>query len=224
VESALGALHRAGVYLTLEEFKGRRLVRRGSSTVEVDPRRLWNSRSAPVVYAQSSGSRGSGTPVPVTIAGVRDTGIDKCVALDARGGLAWAHAVWGVPGGAAIVHVLRLATFGTVPARWFSQLDPAAAGLAGPYRWVPRLLRWAGWLTGLRLPAPSHVPVDRPEPILQWMTEILRAGGTPYLHTYSRIPGFEQCIGRAAWRTPLSRSRRSPPSWTLCRWDTSAAA
>ena len=47
VEEALRTLHRHGVYLTVDEFKGRRPVVRGNTTIAVDPRRLRNPRSAP---------------------------------------------------------------------------------------------------------------------------------------------------------------------------------
>src|SRR5262249_53153392 len=36
VEGALQVLFRAGVYLTIDEFKGRRAARRGSATIEVE--------------------------------------------------------------------------------------------------------------------------------------------------------------------------------------------
>ena len=46
VEGALHALYRVGVYLTIDEFKGRRPAVRGTATVNVSPDRLRNPRSA----------------------------------------------------------------------------------------------------------------------------------------------------------------------------------
>jgi hypothetical protein len=185
LEPALLALHRAGVYLTIDEFKGRRPVVRGRETLEIDPAALRNTATAARLRARSSGSRGSALPVPVSLPWVRDTGIDKCLALQARGGLGWLHAVWGVPGGASIVHLLRLATLGSMPSRWFSQLDPATLDLAARYRWAPLGIRWAARVARAALPAPQHVPLGDPRPIARWMVDTLREGRTPYLHTYT---------------------------------------
>ena len=54
VEGALAALFRRGVYLTVDEFKGRRPAIRGSTTVEVGPR----SPSQPACGVPPSGSDG----------------------------------------------------------------------------------------------------------------------------------------------------------------------
>ncbi len=185
LELALLALHRAGVYLSIDEFKGRSPVRRGGATLEIDPASVHSAATTARLLARSSGSRGGALPVPVSVPWVRDTAIDKCLALEARGGLRWVHAVWGVPGGASIVHLLRLAALGAIPARWFSQLDPAALDLATRYRWAPRVVHWAGRTTGVALPMPEHVPLGAPLAIARWMGDVLQAGRTPYLHTYT---------------------------------------
>src|SRR5215210_6060854 len=58
VEGTLLDLYRNGVYLTVDEFKGRRPAIRGSSTIEVDPLRLRNPHSGGHLRTWSSGSRG----------------------------------------------------------------------------------------------------------------------------------------------------------------------
>jgi hypothetical protein len=185
LEPALLALYRAGVYLSSDEFKGRRPVSRGGITLEIDPAALHNGATIARLRARSSGSRGSALPIAISVPWVRDTAVDKCLALDARGGLAWRHAVWGVPGGASIVHVLRLAALGAIPARWFSQLDPATLDLAARYRWGPRVIHWAGRTSGTALPMPEHVPLGEPLAVARWMGDTLHAARTPYLHTYT---------------------------------------
>jgi hypothetical protein len=116
---------------------------------------------------------------------VRDWAINKSLAYAARGGTAWRHARWSVPGGATIVQLLLYAAFGATPVRWFSQVDPGAAGLDPAYLWSARALRWGGRLAGVRLPRPEHVPLDAPEPVAAWMAGLLRTGRTPHLATYA---------------------------------------
>ncbi len=58
IEGALGRLYDEGVYVTLDEFKGRRPIRRGSLEVEVRPSDFDNPLLAHHVEARTSGSRG----------------------------------------------------------------------------------------------------------------------------------------------------------------------
>ena len=96
---ALDELRERGVYLTIEEFKGRSPVVRGSTRFDVDPRQLRNPLSSVHVRSESSGSRGPRTSVGMDLAFVRDHAANVALFLDARGGLAWRQALWGVPGG-----------------------------------------------------------------------------------------------------------------------------
>lgn len=185
VESALRVLCRHGVYLTVDEFKGRRPVVRGSTTISLDPRQLQDPKARGHVPARSSGSRGSATPADVDLDFIREVAVNHCLALHARGGGAWRHAIWGVPGSAAMKRILWLAGFGAPTVRWFSQVDPAGPGLHPRYRWSADLMRWVGGLAGVPLPRPLHVPVADPLPIVRWMAEMLGTGHTPHLYTYA---------------------------------------
>jgi hypothetical protein len=84
-----------------------------------------------------------------------------------------------------MTHVLECHPFQGPPARWFSQLDPATAGLHPRYRWSVRLTRWAAMMAGAHLPRPTYVPLDDPFPIIEWMLDTLRSGQTPHLKTYA---------------------------------------
>lgn len=183
VEGALRTLYHHGVYLTLEEFKGRRPVVRGNATIEAEPKRLYNPLSTIHVSARSSGSRGAPIAVGVDFAHIRDCAVNQCLALDARGGIGWLHAIWGLPGGGAMVELLRLRSFGIHPPCWFLLLDPAALGLQLQHRWSAQVMHWGSLLAGVPLPHPRYVPFEHPLPIVYWMTEVLRRGGTPHLLT-----------------------------------------
>ncbi len=137
VEGALHVLFRQGVYLTIDEFKGRRAARRGSSTIEVDAARLRNPLSAAHVPTQSGGSGGTASPLVYDVASIRDQAANTLLALEAQGGRDWVKAIWGVSTGSAPV-VLRFGTFGRPVARWFVHVNPAAPGIHPRYRWIPR--------------------------------------------------------------------------------------
>jgi hypothetical protein len=178
VEGALRELFRAGVYLTADEYKGRRPVVRGSATIMVDPLRLRNALMAPQLWVATSGSRGEATPVPLDLACIRDRAVNMHLALDARGGARWRNAVWGMPG---IGPLLWYSAWGTPVARWFWTLNPATPGLHPRYRWSTRAIAWTGRLAGVPMPSPENVRLDAPLPIGRWMAQTLRAGEVPHL-------------------------------------------
>jgi hypothetical protein len=111
--------------------------------------------------------------------------VNLCLSLDARGGIGWRHGYWEVPGGASMVHVLECHPFQGPPARWFSQVDPAAPGLHPRYRWSATLMRWGATTAGVALPPPTYVSLDDPSPIIEWMLDTRARGETPHLQTYA---------------------------------------
>ncbi len=183
-EGALATLAGQGVYLTVDEFKGRRPVIRGSTHLHPDPRAFTNPMCAPDVPGRSSGSRGAATPVLIALDYIRDCGVDTRLTLDARGGGDWQKAYWGVPGASATVVVLRLSAFGAPVVRWFSQIDPWTRGLDARYGWSVTGLRWGSLLAGRPIAAPEFVSVEDPHPIVRWMADLLRSGRTPFLQTF----------------------------------------
>jgi hypothetical protein len=206
LEDALRQLCRQGVYLTIEEFKGRQAVVRGTTRFDVRPAALRNPLSSVHVLSQSSGSRGPRTTVGMDLAFVRDHAEDVAVFLAARGGFAWRQALWGVPGGYAMRVLLRLAAAGAPPVRWFSQIDPAAAALHPRYRWSARALRW-GSLAALRpLPGPLYASVERPLPVARWMAEVLAVGEVPHLFTFPSS-AVRLCEAAAEAGLPLAGAR-----------------
>jgi hypothetical protein len=184
VEGALLALYRAGVYLTVEEFKGRRPVVRGGTTIPVAPEALRLSGRSPALGTTTGGSRGGRTPVPLDLAAIGLRALHTGLPLALRGGAHWQTAVWGVPGG-SLVTLLQYAGLPERPARWFLQVDRDAGRLAARYRWSAQLAHRVSGLVRRPLPAPSEVALSTPEPIARWMADVLRSGGTPHLDTFA---------------------------------------
>jgi len=197
VEGALRTLYRSGVYLTVDEHKGRTPLVRGSVTLHVEPSLFANPRAAQHLPAQSSGSRGSATVVGIDLESIRDTSMNRYLALQPRGAMKWQHGIWVVPGGTTIATLLSYSFLGVPPVRWFSLVDSAAPGVGRRYQWSTRAVRWGSLLGGVRLPRPQFVPLESPLPIAHWMAEVLAAGSTPHLFT-STSCGVRLCQAAAA--------------------------
>jgi hypothetical protein len=184
LEGALRILADRGVYLTVDEFKGRGAVVRGSSSFAVDPDMLRNPASTFHLAVRSGGSRSSGTPVLMDLAFVRACGVSASILLDVWGEDGWRKAIWETPGAGARFRLLKYASFGARPERWFSQVDPAARQLEPLFRWSERGTRWAARAARVGLPRPEHVPLDDPLPVAEWMAGVRRRGGRPFLFTF----------------------------------------
>ena len=198
VEGALAVLLRSGVYLTAAEFKGRAPVVRGGETLDVSLDGLRNPTSTTHLRGATSGSRGHPLTVPVDLAHIRDWAVNFCILFETLGSRRWRHARWSLPAGDGLAFGLLYAGFGSPLSRWFSPVDPAAPGAHARYRWACRLLACESRLVGVPVPYPEHVPVDTPEPVLDWLTDTLRAGDTPHLVAYVS-PAVHLC--EAAERT-----------------------
>jgi hypothetical protein len=185
VEGALRALLAAGVYLTLDEMKGRQPVRRGTTTIAADPARLRNRLVGCDLPMHSGGSSGTLTPLGWNFAFIWERAVGMRLAEAARGPGRRRYGVWGVPGSGALVHLLDAAARGTVPERWFSQVDPRAPSIGARYRGSARLVRLAARLAGVRLPSPIHAPPDDPRSVLGWLEGVLKDGDTPELRGYT---------------------------------------
>jgi len=184
LESAVYSLYRQGVYLTVDEHKGRRPVVRGNMTFRIAPADLHNPSLRSDMFGRTSSSRGSSTLVPLEFASVRRQTTELFIDLQARGGLNWLHSIWLMPGGGALVRMIRYTFCGAAPDQWFSLGDLKSSGLHSRYLWSSRVLRWASLMAGFPLPPPKYVGLQNPLPIARWMEKVLSSGRTPHLHSY----------------------------------------
>ena len=184
VEGALRVLYSHGVYVTVDEFKGRRPATRGNATVVVNPDLLRNPLAAFHVPARSGGSRSKGTPLLFDLDFVRGCGVNACLALEARGGADWLKATWETSGAGARFRLLKFSSFGAPPVRWFSQIDPAAPGLDPVFRWSELAMRLGSSLGAVPLPLSTHAPLHSPLSIAHWMAGVLQTGNIPFLFTF----------------------------------------
>jgi hypothetical protein len=178
LEGALYRLREAGVYITFEEFKGRKPIVRHGQTIAVTARDFDNPFVPAVFYVQSGGSTGVAINVGVNLEQVASRAPDELATLSAHRLLGIPKLRWSpiLPTG-SLRHILRAAYIGEPPLRWFSPL-----GLRDSRYWVKYALAtyysvaWAR-ACGLRVPWPEYVRVDQAVKIARCAADLLREHG-----------------------------------------------
>jgi hypothetical protein len=179
VDGALSALHRAGVYVTLDEFKGRRPIRRGGLERAVRDHDFDNPLVAAHYDGQSGGTRGGGTRARVDLRMLAHEATSEGVLLDGVGALDRPFAVWrpALPAGAGMKTVLRHAKLGTLAERWFTQTPfRPTRPLWKHYAFMAAALA-ASRAWGRPIPTPELTPLDRAADVARWLAA-KRAAGT----------------------------------------------
>jgi len=183
VEGALAELYDRGVYVTLDEFKGRRPIRRPGLEFPVRAHDFDNPLLTTHFEGRSGGSRGVGIRTRVDLELLAHEAAADGVLLSSLDAVDRPRAVWrpALPMGAALKYILRQAKIGMFVERWFTQNE---------FRFSRDL--WRHWLftrasvaLGRRwsrpLPVPEYVPLSEAETIARWLADTKARGALPFL-------------------------------------------
>jgi hypothetical protein len=162
VEGALRQLAARGVYVTVEEYKGRRPAVRGSARFSFASRDFDNPLALGHYLVLSGGSRGRPTRLKRSLGSVTDAALAFVLTLEAHGITNPRQIYWlGASPSLAFIHF----KLGHPVDAWFYPVSPLPL--------VARLgLRYVGALVGMaghRLPALVHCDVKEPDPIARWL-------------------------------------------------------
>jgi hypothetical protein len=181
LEGALENIYRRGVYLSVEELKGKRPVQRGSLSFPLRFRELRSPHW--LVPAEDSGRRAGRTgPMPIYQAMLQSQSIDLSLQLATRGGFRWQHGLWDFPVFSRLHRILRHTGVGCRSLRLFGQAPPGAA-LSVQEVGIAHLTDLLSRALGLADVVRKPVPFEDPRPIIDWMRATLRAGLIPHLTT-----------------------------------------
>jgi hypothetical protein len=167
LEDALHDLYRRGVYLTLDELKGRKPVVRGSLCTLVEAGSLRRAPTGVNLPATTSGRGGRRTPVTLDFESTWRNRPNMALALEAQtDAQAWDFACWRIPGTSALLALINHAQLGIRVVRWFTHVAPDSTRVHPRYLWSARLVRWSSIFAARPLPPPEYAPLHNPEPIL----------------------------------------------------------
>ncbi|MDR7554353.1 MAG: hypothetical protein QN157_01965 [Armatimonadota bacterium] len=163
LEAALDRLWQDGVYVRVQEFKGREAAVRHGRTFRFRERDFANPRAPGVLWGQSSGSRSGGTQTEVSVDDLLYHTRLLAWMLERYGLQDRDVVVWLTPG-AGLERVVRFSLAGRRPLRWFSPV-----GFSSPS--VPLMLAIARAAGAGPLPRLHIVP---PERVLEIARDIQR--------------------------------------------------
>jgi hypothetical protein len=181
----LRVLRDEGVYVTFEEFKGRKPIERHGKTVTVSAQDFDNPHMQRAFTIQSGGSTGAATTVGVNLEQIAARAPHQLLTLSAHGLLDVPLVRWSsiLPAG-TLRNILRSVYIGHPPVRWFSPI-----GMRDSKRW----LRFAAAtyyiilcmrLNGMPVPLPEYVRVQQAVVIARCVAEMLQSHGRCVVNTY----------------------------------------
>jgi hypothetical protein len=205
VETTLGMLYDAGVYVTGDEFKGRKPIRRGALEIPVRPQDFSNPLLARHYEAQTSGSRGVARRVVIDL----DLLVHESAYIHEfmTGFNLWDRPIasWRPvpPVSSGMKLVLRHAKTGKSAERWFAQnrFDRSLAGLQFFVFTAYTVL--AARLVGTPVPRPTFVPRDKVGRIVRWLAERKRRG-TPAMFDTNASSAVRICMWAREHRLDLA--------------------
>lgn len=176
VEGALARLHDAGVFVTLEEFKGVRPIQRPGIEIQARAEDFDNPLSARDYEANTGGSGGNPRRILIGLDLLAHEADYHAGFYAAHGAEQWKAAMWlpAPPGAVGLKSVLIRARLGATVERWFAQNRGEHGGLrhrafAGATRLTART---AGW----RVPEPEYTPAPEARRVASWLAGQRAAG------------------------------------------------
>ena len=180
LEATLEELAREGVYLTSDEFKGKKEVARGGRSFRVLPEDFERGASAAGFVTQSSGTGGRPVSVVISLDWLAVRAFGHCVFFSAHDFFSYSHALYDatLPGTAATNNLLTYAKLGAAIDRWFARKIPSTSKLAAGYHFlITYLIVLMGKVYGFGFPRPESIEIEDLHRIVQWVAEKNRQGG-----------------------------------------------
>jgi hypothetical protein len=193
LEGVLDWLYEAGIYLTWDEFKGRRSVRRPGFELRVRPEDFDNPLRARHYEAQTGGSTGTAQRILVDLDLLQHESAYHALFLAAARANKRPVAVWAPvpPGAVGMKTVLIQAKLGRPVERWFSQTDLREGDLRHALFTTGTVRAMRRW--GSRAPQPERTPAADAFRVAEWLAR-KRADGTPAVLVTTATGGVRVCL------------------------------
>jgi len=202
LEQTLHALRRAGVYVTFEEFKGRRPIIRGGQVVPVQAHDFDNPHLSHYYEAQSGGTTGAGTRVMIDLDHLAAQAPNLLLTQHAHGLVDVPTTHWFpiLPAASGFMTILYTARCGQLPQRWFSPISSRDVKPSLRYQLVTKGIVAAGRLFHVPIPWPEPLPLRQASVLAHWAARMLEEHGVCLIRSYVSM-AVRVCV--AAWEEKL---------------------
>jgi hypothetical protein len=204
LEPTLERLAGEGVYLTSDEFKGKKEVARGGESFLVSPGDFAPAESAPGFTSQSSGTRNQPISSVLSLDLLAVWALAKCVCFSAHDLFSRSHAVYDaiLPTSGGVRDLLTNVRLGIETDRWFARKIPTISRMAAAYHYLNTYqIVVMGKLYARPFPAPEFIGIEEVGRIVQWVAEKRREGKGCCIRT---VASNATRIARAAWEAGVS--------------------
>lgn len=174
LEKTLVQLASEGVYLTSDEFKGKKEIVRGKEHFRVSPSAFDRQDFAGSFVAQSSGTKNSPTRTHISLDWLRIRALGIGLFLQAHDLLSHAHAIYEpiLPASTGINNLLYNAKFRIPTDRWFARRIPVSSPIEACYHYsVTYFLVMTARMLGHNFPKPEFIEDGGVEAILRWIDD-----------------------------------------------------
>jgi hypothetical protein len=189
VESALTKLAGNGVYLSTEEFKAKKAVKRGAKVFDFKESDFNNPFLSGHLEASSGATRSAGTRTAYDFKYFEaNRTVYNIQMLNAYGVLDVPFALWSaiMPGGGPMF-LLTYTKAGKIPVKWFSPVNKQNFRPSFINRMGTNYIVYAGRLFGKKLPFPEYVAAEDAWKVTQWVIEAIKQYGGCCLHCYTSL-------------------------------------
>jgi hypothetical protein len=184
VEGALRKLRDEGVYVTYEEFKGRKPIERNGLTIPVAARDFDNPIARRDFRFQTSGSTGAPSTVASNLDHIAARAPNRLVTLAAHGLLGAPTALWrGILPDRALSLVFFGALIGNVPRKWFSPFGRRDSKAWQKYVLATYYPLWWMRLAGVPVPFPQFADDDQTVTVARWAAASVKTEGRCLIRT-----------------------------------------
>ncbi|MFP4014258.1 MAG: hypothetical protein ACLFVQ_09255 [Chitinispirillaceae bacterium] len=175
IESSLQRLQQEGIYITIDEFKGKTEVKRNGASFLCSENMFDNPFLSTAYEVRSGATRSAGTRVRIDFDYLVQRSLYDAFLLNMHESLTSPIANWFplFPGAPGINSSLRFTYMGNPPKRWFSQVDKAQVKVNWEKTWGTNLIFWMSRLHGVRLAQPEYVNLNHAHKVAQWASTML---------------------------------------------------
>ena len=195
VEGALQELYDRGVYVTIDEFKSRKPIRRAGLEFSPRPRDFDNPLLTAHYESRTGGSRGPRTRLMIDLDLLTYEAAQTQLFLSEFGLASAPMGMWLElpPGLVGIKNWLRHAKIGRTIEKWFAPRKPLVRIEDVKFHVFTMASGVLGRLWGRPMPKPEHVPVTAAARIAGWLAQ-KKSQGRPALMDTNASTGVRICI------------------------------